>query len=191
MAVVGVVARTHGRRGEVVVNPETDFPEARFRAGSTLFLMRDGEPQALRVRAARQHGGRPVIALERIGTLGEAEQLRGAELRVPDESLHPLPAGAYYEHDLVGCAVRTARGDAIGTVASIEGPDGAKRLIVKRGRSEIDVPLAADICVSIDPAAGTIVIDPPAGLLDVNRTRSARTGGGRPMPASGCAGTGG
>jgi len=28
---IGVVARTHGNRGEVVVNPETDFPEERFK----------------------------------------------------------------------------------------------------------------------------------------------------------------
>ena len=30
MAVVGRIARPHGIRGQVIVNPETDFPEDRF-----------------------------------------------------------------------------------------------------------------------------------------------------------------
>ena len=31
---VGVVARSHGNRGEVILNSETDFPEERFQAGA-------------------------------------------------------------------------------------------------------------------------------------------------------------
>ena len=177
MAVVGVVARTHGRHGEVVVNPETDFPEERFRAGGTLFLAQAGRPVAVKIRDAWFHGGRPVVSFDRIETLSDAERLRGAELRVPEEALHPLPPDSWYEHDLVGCAVRTVSGDEVGTVAAIEGPAGAKRLIVDRGGREIDVPLVAEICVSVDADAESIIIDPPDGLLEVNRTRAA--GGGR------------
>ena len=33
MALVGRIARTHGNRGHVIVNPETDFPEHRFQVG--------------------------------------------------------------------------------------------------------------------------------------------------------------
>ena len=36
MAVVGRIARTHGLRGEMVVNVETDFPEERFQPGAEL-----------------------------------------------------------------------------------------------------------------------------------------------------------
>ena len=97
--------------------------------------------------------------------------MRGAELRVPEEALHPLPADTWYEHELVGCAVRTVSGGAIGTVGRIEGPAGAQRLIVRQEKGEVDVPLVAAICVSIDVRARTIVIDPPDGLLEVNRTK--------------------
>lgn len=176
MAVVGVVARTHGRHGEVVVNPETDFPEERFRAGGTLFMAQAGTPVAVTIRDAWFHGGRPVVSFEQVETLSEAERLRGAELRVPDEALQPLPPDTWYEHQLVGCAVRTVSGGEVGTVVAVEGPAGAKRLIVgPRGR-EIDVPLVAAICVTVDAEAASIVIDPPPGLLEVNRTRAA---GGR------------
>ena len=34
---------------------------------------------------------------------------------------------------------------------------------------EVLIPLAETICVDIDTAARRIVVDPPEGLLDVNR----------------------
>jgi 16S rRNA processing protein RimM len=194
MAVVGIVARTHGLRGEVVINPATDFPQERFRAGGTLFMARAGSPVAVTIRDAWFHRGRPVVSFDGIETLSEAERLRGAELRVPEAALHPLPAEAWYEHDLVGCAVRTVSGDEVGTVGFIEGPAGAKRLIVQQAGREIDVPLVVEICVSIDTGAGAIVIDPPVGLLEVNRTKAWKaTGGrcGRSSPARSDAGAGG
>ena len=179
MAVVGVVARTHGRHGEVVVNPETDFPEERFRTGGTLFLERAGEPVAVRIRDAWFHGGRPVVSFDGIETLGDAEGLRGVELRVPETALHPLPADTWYEHELVGCAVRTVSGEDVGRVGGVEGPAGAKRLIVRHEDREVDVPLVAAICVSIDTGADSIVIDPPDGLLEVNRPRTRAGRGNR------------
>ena len=53
--------------------------------------------------------GRPVIGLDGVETMNDAEALAGAELRVPVERLAPLPAGTFYRHDLVGCEVETTR----------------------------------------------------------------------------------
>ena len=61
---VGRVARTHGRRGEVIVNPETDFPDDRFAPGAAVWILRDGIPVSATIRSAWTHKGRPVIALE-------------------------------------------------------------------------------------------------------------------------------
>ena len=169
MALVGVVARTHGRHGEVVVKPETDFPEDRFAPGGTLFLEGMPKPRPLRIRDLWFHRDRPVLAFEGIRTLSDAETLRGAQLRIPQEALRPLPDGAWYQHDLVGCTVRTVGGDDVGAVTSVEGPNGAQRLIVAVEGAEIDVPLAEAICVAVDPAARVSLIDPPEGLLEVNR----------------------
>jgi ribosomal 30S subunit maturation factor RimM len=40
--------------------------------------------------------------------------------------------------------------------------------------SEILVPLAEEICVTIDPGAGFIVIRPPEGLLELNEPQRRR-----------------
>jgi ribosomal 30S subunit maturation factor RimM len=41
-------------------------------------------------------------------------------------------------------------------------------LIVSGGRGDVMIPLAAEICVSVDPAAHRIVVNPPEGLLELN-----------------------
>ncbi len=168
MAVVGVIARPHGIRGQVIVNPATDFPEARFAAGSTLFVIKEGRVQPVTVTTSRMHQGRPVIGLEGVSDMDAARELAGLEFRIPVESLAALPEGSYYHHDLIGCVVETLDGTTIGTVSSVEGDMGNTRLVVQRDSGELLIPLASDICTAIEPSAKRIVIAPPDGLLELN-----------------------
>ena len=168
MAVVGRIARPHGRRGEVVVNVETDFPEERFREGSELFVRRHGRVEPLTMTAVRFHRNRPILGFAGVETIEDAAQLVGHELRIPPGRLKPLPAGAFYRHDLVGCRVETGEGAVLGTVDGVEGTADVSRLVVASSRGEVLIPLVAEICVTIDIAEKRIVIDPPEGLLDLN-----------------------
>jgi 16S rRNA processing protein RimM len=168
MVLVGRIARPHGHRGQVIVDPATDFPEERFAAGAILHMLRDGRPGTVTIAAMRIHQGRPVLALEGVETMNEAELLAGLELRVPESELTALPEGTYYEHDLIGCRLVTTDGREVGTVRTIEGGGGMIRLIAGSGRGEIQVPLVHEICVAIDVVHKRIMIDPPEGLLDVN-----------------------
>jgi 16S rRNA processing protein RimM len=177
MATVGRVARAHGIRGQVIVNLETDFPEERFQPGAELFVKRDGRVQALTIAAVRFHQGRPVIAIAGVEDMNAASALAGIELRVPRAWLAALPGGTFYRHDLVGCEVETGRGTRVGVVTAVEGDMGGSRLVVETPRGELLVPLAAEICPTIDPAAKRIVIEPPDGLLELNeRVKRERTG---------------
>ena len=168
MAAVGRIARAHGIRGQVIVNPETDFPEQRFRPGAKMFAKRGPAVDALVVTTVRFQNGRPVIGFEGVQTMNDAETLAGLELRVPVEELAALPAGTFYHHDLVGCQVVTNRGEEVGTVEGVEGTVGGSRLVVAGARGEILIPLATEICRTIDVPAKRIVIEPPEGLLDLN-----------------------
>ncbi len=171
MAVVARVARPHGLRGEVVLNPETDFPETRFQAGRTLYVRRAGPTEELTLRSSRFQRERPVVAFEGLETIESIESLVGAELRVPADALAPLPDGSYYRHDLVGCVVESRDGARIGPVLRVEGSMVSSLLVVQHGSDEVLIPLVGDICQVVDAAARRIVIDAPEGLLDVNVTR--------------------
>jgi 16S rRNA processing protein RimM len=169
MAVVGRIARAHGIRGQVIVNLDTDFPDERFRPGATMYTERAGALTPVTLTTVRFQNGRPVIGLQGVETMNEAEQLAGLQLRVPIQELAPLPDGTYYHHDLVGCVVVTEDGRSVGNVEGVEGTLGGSRLVVTTERGEVLVPLAAEICRSIDVAGKRVVIEPPEGLLELNQ----------------------
>ena len=171
MVLVGRVARAHGNRGRVIVNPESDFVEERFRPGSAVYVRHGDRVDRLSIRDVRFHHHRPIVAFDEVATMTEAEQLASAELRVPMETLERLPAGVFYQHELTGCRVVTVGGAVVGTVSRVDGDGGVYRLVVDNGSAEILVPLVAAICVQIDTAAAAITIDPPEGLLDLNPPR--------------------
>jgi 16S rRNA processing protein RimM len=171
MATVGRIARAHGLRGQVIVNLDTDFPDERFQPGAELFIERDRRVEPLTITTVRFQQGRPVIGLRGVEDMNAATALAGTELRVPREWLAALPAGTFYRHDLVGCEVETSDGQRLGIVSAVEGDSGGSRLVVDTPRGELLVPLATEICPTIDPAAKRIVIAPPEGLLELNQDR--------------------
>jgi 16S rRNA processing protein RimM len=176
MAVVGRVARPHGLKGQVAVNPETDFIEDRFAAGATVWTRSAAGEEQLTVASLRLQNGRPIVGFVGFDRIEDVERLAGLELRVPEDALQPLQPGTYYEHQLVGCVVETTAGDVVGEVTGVEGGAGASRVVVSGPRGEILVPLAVDICVEIDVAHKRIRIDAPEGLLELNERGPAKVG---------------
>jgi 16S rRNA processing protein RimM len=168
MVLVGRIARPHGIRGHVFVTPETDFIDERFVPGATMWTRSERGDEQLTIVAARVQNGRPVIAFEGFSSIDDVERLAGLELRVPEESLHALAAGAYYQHQLVGCAVETTAGQAVGLVRRVEGGAAGSLLAIDGARGEILIPFATDICREVDIAARRIRIEPPEGLLELN-----------------------
>jgi len=166
LVLVGRVARAHGNKGQVIVNPDTDFPDERFRVGATLLVGQAGTPR--RILSVRFQKGRPIVAFEGIETMNDAEGLSGSELKVPAPPAESLPEGTFFHYDLIGCEVVDASGQPIGAVTAVEGTMEMSRLVVAGARGEVLIPMVASICTEIDVAARRIVAAPPEGLLEVN-----------------------
>jgi 16S rRNA processing protein RimM len=167
LVVVARVARPHGRHGEVILNLETDFPEARFRPGNRLLVLRGAAIAPLVVRTVWFMRDRPVVGFDGVASIDDAETLAGAELRVPAEELAALPPGMFYHHDLLGCRVETTGGAVVGEVIAVEGSGSASRLVVRTPTGEDLIPL-------VDPPARRIVVKAPDGLLGLNETARSR-----------------
>jgi 16S rRNA processing protein RimM len=174
LVLVGRIAKPHGLRGDVAINPDTDFAEDRFAVGARLLLTRrdvevTGPIEDMTVAAVRFHNGRPIVRFRGLESIDAVEPLAGASLWIRAASRPPLPEGHYYHDALIGCDVETVAGERVGQVTRIDAFGSAPILVVHDGRSDVLIPLAETICIRIDPAVRRIVIDPPEGLLDVNR----------------------
>ena len=118
----------------------------------------------LRVRSLERHG--PGAALHLAGVDGReaAERLRGRQVFAHEAELSPLPEGEYYYHDLIGLAVRSPAGEALGTVTDVLDTGQQDLLVVSRGGGSALVPLQAPY-VEVRPHEA-IVLDAPPGLLE-------------------------
>jgi 16S rRNA processing protein RimM len=168
MVLVGRIARPQGIRGDVIIDADTDFPEERFADGGRVFIQRDGAAVPLVIASFRMHAGRPVVRFDAIESMDQAETLRGLEMRVPESELGALPENVWYHHQLLGSRVRTKDGRDVGTVVGIQGPTDRSILVIDGPEGNALVPLVAEFC-KVDVAAKVVEIDPPEGLLEVNR----------------------
>ncbi|WP_433656945.1 ribosome maturation factor RimM [Nocardia sp. CA-128927] len=169
--VVGRVAKSHGVRGELVVEIRTDEPEARFAPGSTLRgrLARSKEVRDFTVESAREHSGRLLVFLAGVGDRDSADALRGTLFFVNSEDLPPGDdPDEYYDHELEGLTVQLTDATVVGTVREVLHSAAGELLSVKAaddGR-EILIPFVNAIVPTVSLADRLIVIDPPEGLLD-------------------------
>ncbi|MBF6158694.1 ribosome maturation factor RimM [Nocardia cyriacigeorgica] len=169
--VVGRVAKSHGVRGELVVEVRTDEPEARFAPGSTLRgrLARSKEVREFTVESAREHSGRLLVQVRGVDDRTAADALRGTVFLVDSDDLGPSQdPDEFYDHELEGLRVELADGTAVGTVTEVLHSAAGELLSVRAaddGR-EILIPFVMAIVPTVSVADGLVVIDPPEGLLD-------------------------
>lgn len=169
--VIGRIAKAHGVTGEVVVDVRTDDPEARFAPGSVLRgrKPRGGPERSFVIDTVREHGGRLLVRLNCIGDRNAADELRGTLFLVESGDLPPIEdPDEFYDHQLEGLAVRTVAGEALGTVTEVLHTAAGELLSIKRpDGAELLVPFVSAIVTAVSLAEGTIDIDPPDGLLNL------------------------
>jgi 16S rRNA processing protein RimM len=161
------IARPQGKRGEVIADLLTDFP-GRFATLDQVRVKRaSGELQVLELENSWLHKGRVVLKFTGYDDINRAEELRDARVLIARDQLVELPADTYFDFDLIGCEVATTDGRQLGRVEEVRNYGAAPLLVVRDGDRELLIPLALSICVEIDVAEKRIVVNPPAGLLDL------------------------
>jgi 16S rRNA processing protein RimM len=155
---VGRIVAAHGVRGEVKVEPLSDFPE-RFAAGSVLWL--DGTPRT--VERGRFQQRTVILKLEGVDTRNDAEALAGKTLLVP-EAAEIADEGVYYLHDVIGARVQTTAGEALGELADVFSTGSNDVYVVRGARGELLLPALDDVVLEVDLPGRRIVVEVPDGL---------------------------
>jgi 16S rRNA processing protein RimM len=170
LIIVGRVRKAHGIRGELVVEPITDEPDAVFASGRRVIAgTASGDPakdrRELRIVASSPFKGGFIVHFEGIPDRTAAELWRDRFLLVPADELQPLGDNQIYVHELRGMRVELESGEPVGTVTdTYELPQGLT-LDVKREKSSVMIPYDR-VVTNVDRDGRVIRIDPPAGLLD-------------------------
>jgi len=161
---VGRIVKAHGIRGEVIVEAVSNRTE-RITPGSVLYA---GE-RPMPIRRAGLHGGpdpagrvsraRWIVSFEGVDDRNTAERLRDTVLTGDRLDYGEDDADELWVHELVGSDLYDPAGRVLGRVAAVEANPASDLLVLESGHL---VPMV----FVVEAAAGRVVVDPPAGLLD-------------------------
>lgn len=164
---VGQVIGAHGVGGEIKVAILTQDPQ-RFARLRRVFVGQDDEvPVARRLQGVRLHHGRALLKIEGCDDRDAAQALLGALIQVPLKEAIPLEEGEYYEHQIVGLQVQTARGELLGEVVEILYTGANDVYVIQSpdsGRRELLLPAIAGVVLQVDLDAGRLIVEVPEGL---------------------------
>jgi 16S rRNA processing protein RimM len=172
--VVGYVAGVHGIRGGVRMRLHDERSDA-ITVGREVQLWREGRLVCRsHVTAASAIPGKPAslrVQLRDVATRGDAEALRGCEVRVDRDALAPLSDDEFYLVDTIGAHVIEVDGAHerdLGEVVGLSSngvqdllevewiaPDGATHAWL--------LPVLPQFIVEIDPPR--VIVDVPPGML--------------------------
>src|SRR4051812_47846494 len=171
-AVVGLIRKAQGIRGEVVVEPLTDKPDVVFASGSRVFagdsngdlttahdVRGEETPRTLTIVASKPFKKGLIVQFAELADRDSAELWRGRYLLAPFSELPPLAEDEVYLHDLVGMKAEGTKGEAIGTVSTYyELPQGIM-LDLSTTRGSVLIPYRPEVIARVDRDTRTIVID--------------------------------
>jgi 16S rRNA processing protein RimM len=163
---IGKVLKPWGVKGEIKVQPLTDFPD-RFLSLRRVYLVSPGGKEfACAVRSVRSHGGTPILLLEGYDTPEKSRAINNYLLKVPREEAVPLPEGQYYWFELIGMTVLSEEGERLGEITDVFATGSNDVYVMKRGSKEVYIPATKEIVKQIDRKARTMTIQVMEGLLD-------------------------
>jgi len=179
-----------GRRGEVLAELHTDFPERFAQRRKLSGLARDGSRRELQLEEHWFHKGGVVLKFTGVESISDAEQLKGLELQVPRQHRAKLELGAAYVSEIVGCEVWLAgvgEPQLLGTVGEVQFGAGEAPLLVVRKPTlsptegekggaprgqEFLIPYAEEFVRTANFAGGRIEMQLPEGLLELETALS-------------------
>lgn len=161
----GRITRTHGVRGELVVEVWADSPEFLSEAGELYLDPKGGAPAGL--ISARPHKGRLLVKLRGVDTVEQGDRLRGRVLYLDREAVR-LPEGRYFLEDLIGLrAIDGETGREYGRIAEvISAPANDIYRIAGPGGEEYLFPAVEHMIKSRDIENGVIELLPIPGIFD-------------------------
>lgn len=153
---IGQIVGAFGLKGEVKVEPHTDFWE-RFEKGSRLRL----KGNWVTVESMREHKGRPMLKLSGVNDATAAEGLQWEYLEAIITDRPELEEDEFFTEDLIGLKVVTVDGQELGEVDDVMALPAHDVLVI----GEIMIPVVKEFVKDVDLDAERITVQLIPGML--------------------------
>ena len=164
---VGVIASTHGIRGEVKVFPTTDDAK-RFEKLKEVLLDTGKELKTMEIQQVRFFKNMVIVKFKGYDTINDIEIYKGKDLLVTREHAVELGPDENFIVDLIGLAVETDDGALLGELTDvlITGANDVYEVTRTDGKKVL-LPAIKDCVLDVDLEAGKVLVHVLEGLLDL------------------------
>jgi 16S rRNA processing protein RimM len=161
---VGVIANTHGVRGEVKVYPTTDDVN-RFKKLKEIYMGDEKAP--LHIQSVKFQKNMVILGFKEYTSLNEVEGLRNKELYVDRAHAVKLQKDEYFIADLIGLEVYSDEDKLIGELTDFM-QTGANDVYVVQTQSgnEVLIPAIKDCILQVSIEESRMVVHLLPGLID-------------------------
>ncbi len=164
---VGVIASTHGIRGEVKVFPTTDDAK-RFEKLKEVLLDTGKELKTMEIQQVRFFKNMVIVKFKGYDTINDIEIYKGKDLLVTREHAVELGPDENFIVDLIGLSVETDEGELLGELTDvlITGANDVYEVTRTDGKKVL-LPAIKDCVLDVDLEAGRVLVHVLEGLLDL------------------------
>ena len=160
---VGVIANTHGVRGEVKVYPTTDDVN-RFKKLKEIYMGDEKAP--LHIQSVKFQKNMVILGFKEFTTLNEVKGLRNKELFVDRAHAVKLQKDEYFISDLIGMKVVTDEGATLGEVQDVLQTGANDVYVVKTtDGKEVLLPAIKECVLNVDINERVMSVHIMEGLL--------------------------
>ncbi|WP_022777214.1 ribosome maturation factor RimM [Butyrivibrio sp. AE3009] len=164
---VGVIASTHGLKGEVNVFPTTEDSERFKKLKKVTLTTQRGENIELDVESARFFKKFVIVKFKQFNDINEVEKFKSCELTIDRKDALKLEPGEYYCADLIGLDVVDEEGKVLGNITDIlqTGANDVYEMTRDDNSEKVYIPAIKDCIREVSPDEGKIVIHVMEGLM--------------------------
>ncbi len=120
LILIGVVRKVRGSKGDLKVEPMSDFPE-RFSGLDEVFVRKPNSAETAKVEIEKSEFVKnyAVMKMKGVNSYDDATAFLGAEVFVPESKRVAPPAGTFFVDSLIGMDVKNHDGEKIGVVENV------------------------------------------------------------------------
>ncbi len=167
---VGKIVAPQGLRGEIRIQPFSDFPERFTQPGKRWLRKKEEKPNEVELIGGRSLPGKTifVVRFEGINMRSQAESLVGKNLLVPTSQRPKLEKNEFHFLDLLGLEARLKPNEPpIGQVTDLTNAGNDLLEIKLMEGKKILIPFVEPIVPLVNIEEGWLLINPPPGLLEL------------------------
>lgn len=163
---VGVIASTHGVRGEVKVFPTTDHAN-RFKKIKQVILDTGKEELELEIESVKFFKQFAILKFKGFDNINDIEKYKGKELYVARKNAQRLGHNEYFIADLLGMGVMEDTGRRLGILKDvIETGANDVYVVEMEDRKQLLIPAIKQCILKVDVEAGQMEVHLLEGLLE-------------------------